>query len=93
MNFEKNIVIKRKLLTLNTFVHFKYFRHFFLTLSTLGTFFFCSKSSAPTEPEEQRPRIEVQGPITGDTVWESGNDYIVRGTVVGSGDRKIKSDF
>jgi hypothetical protein len=104
MNFEKNIGIKKKLLTLSTLVHLKYFRHlkysrhskyfryFCLTLGTLGTssilgtFPSCSKSSALTEPEEQRP-------ITEDTVWESGNDYIIRENMVGKEDRKIKVDF
>lgn len=41
----------------------------------------CSKSS-PTEPETKRPQIEVTGDITENTVWESGKDYIVHGTVV-----------
>ena len=38
-----------------------------ITLSTLGTF-----CTTPTAPPEIHPQIEVKGPITEDTVWESG---------------------
>lgn len=76
--------------------HLKYFRHFFLltsnlralitlsilgTFLTLGTFLSCSKPTT-AEPENQRQQIEVTDNIIEDTVWKSGKDYIIRGTVV-----------
>lgn len=39
----------------------------------------CSKT--PTSPTENRPQVEIKGPITEDTIWESRKDYIVEGVV------------
>jgi len=62
------------------FSHFKHIRHFSLLilgtfhLSALLTLLSCSKPNT-TQPEPQRPQIEVTEDITEDTVWESGKDY------------------
>jgi hypothetical protein len=41
----------------------------------------CSKNPTSTEEDNDRPQIEVQSPITENTTWESGNDYLIRGVV------------
>ena len=52
---------------------------FFFSLTIIFVFS-CSKS--PTESKENHPQIEVTEDITEDTIWESGNDYIVKGEIV-----------
>lgn len=50
----------------------------FVLLLLCSTLLFCSKS--PTKSE--RPQIIVTEDITEDTVWASGNDYLINGKVV-----------
>jgi len=50
----------------------KYFLLFFFVVFVFSVG--CSKP--PTQPEPQRPQIEVTEDITEDTIWESGRDYI-----------------
>lgn len=59
--------------------HFISLKVFFRVFRVLSGLFFvslvgCSKPSS-TQPEPQRPQIEVTEDITEDTVWESGMDY------------------
>ena len=64
----------------NLFSVFRVFRgQSFMFL--VGVCFFVGCSKSPTSPKNNRPQIEVQSPITQNTIWESGNDYIVRGQV------------
>ncbi len=43
----------------------------------------CSPSISPTsDTVSPRPRVIVSGPITEDTVWESGKEYYVTGDVI-----------
>jgi len=47
----------------------------------VGVFFFVGCTKTPTASTQPRPQIEVQSPITQNTTWTTGNDYIVRGQV------------
>ena len=59
----------------NYFIKFHYIFFSVLFVFSVGQFFVgCSKSS--TQPEPQRPQIEVTEDITEDTVWESGKDLV-----------------
>ena len=56
-----------------------YLLYFFLFPFSFFLLLTCHKT--PTKSEDKRPQIDVQSPITQNTTWESGNDYIIRGTV------------
>ena len=47
----------------------------------VGFFLFVGCTKTPTSSTQPRLQIEVQSPITQNTTWFSGNDYIVRGQV------------
>lgn len=53
----------------------------YFPLFPFSIFLLSSCNKSPTESEDKRPQINVQSPITQNTTWESGNDYIIRGTV------------
>jgi len=64
-------------------------RNYFCLFPIFLLCFSCSKPSS-TQPEPTRPQIEVTEDITKDTIWESGNDYIIRKTIVVEENIKLK---
>ena len=60
-----------------------YFVYFVVAFVLPLLFLSCAQpTDSPDDGAVERERIEVSGPISEDTVWEQGKDYVVVGDVV-----------